>query len=95
MPPLHEEDKWAHIVFYAVLTFLIARARSRQLAMQKRVWGNFIVAFLIAAIYGAIIEVIQLYFISGRHGDLEDLAANLIGGLVALPFHWLLNVKRQ
>jgi len=95
MPPLNQEDKWAHVVFYAVLTFLLARARSRQLKVQKRVLANFVMAFLIAAIYGAIIEIIQLYFIPGRHGDLMDLLANLIGGVIAFPLHWLLNVKRR
>lgn len=95
MPPLHDEDKWAHIVFYALLTFLIARGLYRTKQNKRRAIELYLIAFLVAGIYGAIIEVIQLNFISGRQGDIVDFIAYLFGGIIAFPMHWLLNVNRK
>lgn len=71
-------DKMVHMILFAILTFLIAKALDEK-GMQYKVW----ILFVLVSLYGAATELIQLY-LEGRHGDVYDFMADAAGVLIAL-----------
>jgi len=71
-------DKIVHVALFTVLSFLICRFLLSGLGRQT-LWKIVGVAFLLAAIYGALDEFwIQPHAI-GRHTDFADYFCNLLG----------------
>ena len=73
-------DKGAHIIVYALIFVLWARAF--QLPAQTGRRAMLLIVSLTA--YGIAIEYIQETFVLNRTGDLADVLANLIGLLAGL-----------
>lgn len=71
-------DKMVHLILFAILTFLVAKALEEK-GMQYKVWQLFV----LISLYGAVTELIQLY-LEGRHGDIYDFMADAVGVLLAL-----------
>jgi VanZ family protein len=73
-------DKWIHMTIYAVMYSLFAMSRRR-----KGIDHRFdLRVFVLCAFYGLLIECLQNYF--GRHFDVLDIIANIIGLLIGLWF---------
>ena len=63
-----------HMPAYAVLTLLLIRTDETRQGGRKY---SFVVPFLIAVIYGAVIEVLQGY--TGRNPSWSDVGLNIAG----------------
>ena len=73
-------DTIAHFVFYGVLVFLICN----YLFTVQINTVNYFYSFVIAFIYGYLIEYVQGNFIPGRFFDLYDVLSNSIGAIAGL-----------
>jgi VanZ family protein len=80
-------DKIAHIVLYAIYTFLLGRYLTNQpnKNVSIRLWSLAIPIF-----YGILMEVLQYYLSPSRFFDMLDIIANISGSIVGLL---LLKVK--
>ena len=70
-------DKWLHLGAYAALAFLLAFARDTRLTRPM------VAVAIVAAAYGAGIEVVQA-FVPARAFDLADAATNVLGALLGV-----------
>lgn len=85
------DDKWAHLLIYMPLGFLLMRA-----LLQMRAGASsallFVLAISIGALYGIFDEVHQ-HFVPGRHMDWRDAVADGVGVVLG---SWLyLRVRRH
>ncbi len=82
-------DKVVHFFMYGVLTFLLVRDDFMDGKSSMR--PILVKAFLISAVYGALIEVYQGCLLTNRTGDWTDAVANAIGAAIGVVFarHWL------
>ena len=70
-------DKLAHLIFYAVFSFLWC------MSLRKRnVEKKYVLFFSI--FFGILMEICQLYLFNGRSFELFDIIANIIGSVVGL-----------
>lgn len=79
-PRVLPSDKLAHLLEYAVLGWLWARAVKR----SRSEWTTAAVlvsALLFAGMYGLSDEWHQ-YYVPGRHADLGDVFADAVGGML-------------
>ncbi len=79
-------DKTGHVLLYAGLGFLVARALGggrRHLSL----WLGVVTVLAVTA-YGLSDETHQL-FVPNRHFDLKDLAADLVGASAGTAAQWL------
>jgi len=77
-------DKWGHLVTYSIFGILLANGvlKSARLSTQPLRW--FILAFVVASIYGALLELMQDQLFISRHMDSLDMTANAIGSAIGL-----------
>jgi VanZ family protein len=80
-------DKWVHIGLFAVLIFLWRSSFNYKISNYN------LILFFTALLYGFMVEVIQLYFISNRSFDLYDVAADMTGSVLGLLI-WLRTYKK-
>jgi VanZ family protein len=87
--PLPEQvsDKTGHFVAYAGLAFLCVRAVAGGLPCRV-VLRVALLAFAIAAAYGAFDEVHQ-WFVPGRSADVLDWFADATGACIGIGVCWL------
>jgi VanZ family protein len=81
-------DKVIHIIFYAVLCFLILhdiRSGERQ---HNSYFSDLFQAFSYALVFGILIEMLQ-WIIPYRSFELMDILANALGALCALLIFFL------
>lgn len=82
-------DKLQHALAYAVLTLLIARALGQIGCNGKRKW---LLAVLVAAAWGGLLEIAQGLFTTCRNADWGDVLADAIGAggawLVSEMYRW-------
>jgi len=78
-------QKLMHLLLYALLTFLWAWTLEALESMRTR----FLVAALLAAGFGAVMELAQTH-VSGRFGTLADALLNGAGVALGLVIAWLL-----
>jgi len=78
-------QKLMHLLLYAVLTFLWAWT----LEALESVMTRFVVAALLAASFGAVMELAQTY-VPGRFGTLSDALLNGAGAALGLLIAWVL-----
>ena len=82
-------DKWAHFIMYGSLSFVWAYEwlpsdTSRQL---KR----YIMILTATAVFGVMLESLQLILNSDRYFEVLDIIANIIGSMAGLTaLHWLI-----
>jgi len=86
-------DKTGHGLLYAGLGLLLVRALAggRPAAIGG---GTFVLAILIAVVYGLSDETHQL-FVPNRQFDLHDLAADAGGAAVAAGLGWAWGIIRR
>ena len=80
-------DKLVHGIFYAVMSFLLAKS------MIRKSVPNSLVALIFSASYGIFMEVMQQTLGAGRHFDNFDIIANIIGALIGTTFFYSLGSK--
>ena len=78
-----EVDKLGHAVFYGVFTFLICWGFKRS---GKPLRTSFGLAFLIAGVYGVMLEFVQFAFFPGRYFEVLDIVANISGATLSWLF---------
>lgn len=73
-------DKFSHVVMYALFVFLWSKLLSHK---AGRVKGARI-AFYVSILLGLLMEVLQFSMDMGRHFDILDIIANIIGSIIGL-----------
>lgn len=79
-------DKLAHMVLFGIQFWFLAIGQSKKYVFSYKRMRVGRVAFIITLLYGAGIELMQGYLLSGRTMDIMDMLANTIGALIG----WLL-----
>lgn len=69
-------DKWIHVILYAVLSFLVVQALSRNFIESSKI---FFYAAFVSIIYGILMEAAQSKMNLGRSFELLDILANITG----------------
>lgn len=78
-------DKVGHMAVFGILYVL--HMMSKKQRPDKAIDYNFLI---IAALFGFLLEVLQNYMYLGRHFDVLDIIANIIGLLIAaVVIYWL------
>ena len=75
-------DKIAHLFLFGTETYLIAIA-SKKNNVSKSNFSIIFPAFVIGAVFGVIIEILQATVFPNRSFDYMDMIANTIGCLLA------------
>ena len=81
------KDKVAHFLEYAIFAFLTFRSFDH-LSGRSRIGTVALLTLLLLAGFGVIDELLQ-GFISGRHADIKDYAADLAGGSLVVLVLWV------
>ena len=78
-------DKVGHLVFYGILTFLIAYGfyKVKNQFINKKMLFN---ALIISAVYGISMEIMQYSFFPNRYFEILDIIANISGSIVGILF---------
>ena len=83
--PIFGIDKLVHVLFFGIFMFLLL------FIMKPNKW---MVSFLIATLFGCLIEGLQYYFTSlGRSGDWKDIIADALGAIIFGYLHYILSKK--
>ncbi len=83
--PIFGIDKLVHVLFFGIFMFLLL------FIMKPKKW---IISFLIATLFGCLIEGLQYYFTSlGRSGDWKDIIADALGAIIFGYLHYILSNK--
>ena len=83
--PIFGIDKLIHVLFFGIFMFLLL------FIMKPNKW---MVSFLIATLFGCLIEGLQYYFTSlGRSGDWKDIIADALGAIIFGYLHYILSNK--
>jgi VanZ family protein len=81
---VHNLDKAVHALMYFTLSFSWLKTLKKA-NYQKT--SCFYKVLLLIVIYGIIIEVLQEVVTPNRHGELNDVLANIVGiGIAAIVF---------
>lgn len=92
MPNVDAPDKIIHVILYLVYTFLIARYLVKR-NPDHGLARSFVISFTYSVLFGAIIELIQAYYIPMRNGEIMDVVANAVGSFLALPIFIIIHRK--
>ena len=82
-------DKIAHILIFALLSFLILWGYRRKIRNNKFLLCFCLLSFLIASAYGALTEILQITIFVGRSGNIYDFCADTFGGLIGVVVFFL------
>jgi glycopeptide antibiotics resistance protein len=86
-------DKFGHFAFYLVFVYLLSRGfrAVRDNKLQSR---DVVVSAGIGILFGTVLEIFQAIRFVGRHFDVVDLIANIIGCAAGmLVVFWLKNSR--
>lgn len=83
-------DKVVHFIMFFVLGMLMEALKIRKINLITRIWLP-----LLGIVYGGLIELVQYYLIDGRHGDLVDWTADILGLLIGIGLVKILPLKLQ
>lgn len=75
-------DKIVHFTFYLVLVWLMAWGWTKQTAFNALHRNQLIKVFVVACMYGLLIEVLQELFTTTRHFEWLDEGADAFGAAV-------------
>lgn len=92
--PFFDFDKLVHLFFYGTLQLLLLRGfylQNQFVALRKHYLP---ITFIISAGYGILIEVLQGHVFRNRSFDLYDMAANIVGVILAI-LCWILFFKKK
>ena len=86
-------DKYVHFTFYFGFTILWFLAmRFKNLGSQTKTRG---MVFIMAVIFGILIELSQQFFTVDRSADVVDVLANSTGSAVAVVVLWLIDKYKK
>lgn len=88
-------DKIVHLVMFGLLSYFILYGNRQQYFESKNRSYYVISAVLIAAVYGIITELLQVYIFTGRNGNIFDGAANLLGAVGGGVAYYLQHYKNK
>ena len=77
-------DKIVHFTFYFTAAMLASLYLREVLTKSKTINKILLISLLFVWIYGIIIEVLQSTVTTARSGELNDVWANCIGGLIGV-----------
>jgi VanZ family protein len=83
--PWPHKDKVGHFLAYALMTLLGAWTWSRGHFPTKR---GLLTGLIVAAAFGALMELLQGTLTTHRHAEAADLVANLAGSLAVFAAGW-------
>ncbi len=84
VPKIAVSDKGIHFIFYAIFAFLLYFPLRVNTKRSFTFVTTSLLVLLVGFTLGAVVELIQHYFIIGRFGEYLDIVANTIGLLVGL-----------
>lgn len=84
VPKIAVSDKGIHFIFYAIFAFLLYFPLRVNTKRSFTFVTTSLLVLLVGFTLGAVVELIQHYFIIGRFGEYLDILANTIGLLVGL-----------
>ncbi len=88
---LFEPDKLAHAVVYAIFTGLILRGFYYRNGQQPVKWiPQVLIAFVLAAGWGFLMELMQDRYFPGRMFEIADEIANIFGTILSIGIFKLL-----
>ncbi|WP_246000896.1 VanZ family protein [Pontibacter diazotrophicus] len=83
-------DSFAHVFLFCVLTFLMIVGFAKQFTLLKLKHYPIRYALFISTLFGIFVELMQHFFIPGRHGDIVDVLCNTLGCLIGIVlFKWV------
>ncbi len=77
-------DKWAHLLMYGFLTFVLWTEDHRQRHGKTFPVTRVIVLYAAPVAMSGLVELAQAYCTTDRNGDWLDLAANAAGALLGM-----------
>lgn len=77
-------DKAIHIIMFAVFTWLLVWDRVRIRTLKRPAFRNYIVALILAFLFGSAIELLQKASCLGRSAELSDVICDITGSLVSV-----------
>jgi VanZ family protein len=89
-----DADKVVHAglyFFFTLFWYLYFRGQLSELEVAR----VLLFVFLVAGLYGVMIELVQEFFTSTRHADINDVFANLAGALAACILLFILGKYRE
>ncbi len=78
---LFSPDKFGHLAFYGVLSFLLIYGFFKRKDYSKK---KEIQSIILASSFGIAMEVMQYAFFPGRYFEIMDIIANIIGSIIGL-----------
>jgi VanZ family protein len=88
MPDGQFTDKYVHLTFYFIFTVLwYLTFRLRYIVSGAKIR---LTIFLIAVVFGILIELAQEFFTTDRSADVNDALANSTGSALAVLVLWLI-----
>ncbi|MGM0497346.1 MAG: VanZ family protein [Bacteroidota bacterium] len=83
-------DKLLHLFFYFLLSISLYWGFIRQkYSFSKSIIHSY--SLIIPFLMGGLVEIIQGKYIQSRHGEVEDMAANTLGILIAFLLYQIYN----
>ena len=79
IPTVVVSDKWIQFLFYAIFSFLLFLSSLSNTKTNTYLVNRWTYVFVIGAIFGGVVEIIQDSIISGREGEWMDIVANCLG----------------
>ena len=76
-------DKAVHMFMFAVFTWFLVRDQTRILGLKRPVLRTFLIALVVSALFGSVIELLQEAIQLGRSAELSDLIYDVAGCLVS------------
>ena len=86
-------DKYVHCIFYFIFTVLWYLSIKRDNPESNK--KQRLIVFLMAVVFGIIIELCQQFFTTDRSADITDVAANTTGSALAILVLWLLSKRNK
>lgn len=79
-------DKWAHCIAYGSLSTILWWEYTRPHLHQTINWKKSILMLFFPLFLGSVLELVQEYATTDRHGDWMDVLANTIGAVLGTLF---------
>ena len=87
-------DTLAHAGVFGLLTLLVARSFYFEYGKPQFLKFALLVAVILCAFLGVIIELLQTIMKQGRHGETGDAISDLIGAVLGALFSYFLFRRR-
>jgi VanZ family protein len=87
-------DKLVHSIFYLSLMVAMSWGFTKQVKYPTLKSNKFLIPFLFSIVWGAFMELCQLFIFTYRSAEWADVLANTIGastGLIISSFLWKMN----